>query len=1186
MSTKLTKFTSVLLSATTAMFVAGSALMPVAHAQTDLQSQINALLAQIAQLQSQLASQGGPVSSGACNFSRSLTVGMKGDDVTCLQNYLSAGGFLKVAATGYFGSLTKAAAAAWQAANGVSPAAGYFGSLSRAKYSSLAGSGTPTPTPTPTPGTGSGLTVRLASDQPAAGLFGESFSSRPFTKLVLTASSDGDVTVKALTVERTGQGNDAAFSGVAALDESGVRMGGSKTFGSDHRLRLTDTFVVKAGQSRTVTLAGDSDADQNDYNGQLVALSLVGVETNGAAVNASFPMSGATHTVNSTLAIGTVTLAIGSFDPGSGQTKEIGTNGFIFAGLRVSAGSAEDMLVKSVRWNQSGSAGSSDLKNVKVVFDGVTYDTTLSDDGKYYVAKFADGIKILKGFNKEMYIKGDIVDGSARTVDFDLYRYADLQVVGLTYGYGAEPSATNGADTDGDDGEFQATEPRFDSFQHHIGAGSIQVTVSNTVPAQNVSINLADQPLGAFDAIVKGEQVSVAQIIFRFGRWNGSSAANDTQDITGVKLVDANGKVVAGPADITASSPNLTFSDTVTFPVGTNTYTLKGKLSTDFASDDTVAASTTPSSNWSSVRGVTSGVSITPTPSSALAANTMTVKAGALRVSTQPTPVAQTIVSGLRQFTFAQFSFDATASGEDVRLNSAQVEYNFGQANSADDLTLCQLWDGSTALNTGGNAVNPSNSDSSGDDKSFTFDQSWILPKGTVKTLDLKCDTVSTTTSTNASTYNFTLEIPGDADDMVPTGSTSGQTVTETYNDTTGQAITLSNSGALSVALDSTSPSLKLASAGATDVTLAAYRFTATNEAVQVKQLAIVLGGTSSNTPQDLSKITFWDGSTKVGEAILSSDNATATLTGFVVPKDSDKILMVKGDLANIGVGLAGKPGHRVRVEYDGAAADSAGDATRGTGLSSGSTIYSTGSVTSSNGVHVFKAVPTVARIAIPSTKLINSTMPLYRFSVSAPSSGQGVGLYKFTFNIATSTSGVTTFAITTVQVRGYSDSGFSNAAYDNGGLLNSTTEGVTLIVGDTGRHEIYFDPTTVDGVNAAIQVPAGTTRYFELVGTVANMSATSSTVTVSLEGDAAYIKGTNLDMANSTDGDTFSGSNPAYAFATTAANVDIANETNDDFIWSDNATTTSGIATYDWVNGYRVNGLPDTNLTAEVLTP
>src|SRR3989338_6061219 len=97
MSNLTKKISSVVLSATTAIWLSGSAmLIPVAHAQStsDLQAQINALLAQIAALQTQLAaSQGGPSISVSCNFTRDLTVGSKGDEVKCLQQYLNKSGY-------------------------------------------------------------------------------------------------------------------------------------------------------------------------------------------------------------------------------------------------------------------------------------------------------------------------------------------------------------------------------------------------------------------------------------------------------------------------------------------------------------------------------------------------------------------------------------------------------------------------------------------------------------------------------------------------------------------------------------------------------------------------------------------------------------------------------------------------------------------------------------------------------------------------------------------------------------------------------------------------------------------------------------------------------------------------------------------------------------------------------------
>lgn len=104
----------------------------------ELQDQINALLAQIGSLQ------GGTTDASCYSFTRDLTIGSQGADVTALQAYMSRRGYFTVAPTGYFGPITASAVASWQSANGVMPASGYFGPISRAKYNSMC-STTPTP---------------------------------------------------------------------------------------------------------------------------------------------------------------------------------------------------------------------------------------------------------------------------------------------------------------------------------------------------------------------------------------------------------------------------------------------------------------------------------------------------------------------------------------------------------------------------------------------------------------------------------------------------------------------------------------------------------------------------------------------------------------------------------------------------------------------------------------------------------------------------------------------------------------------------------------------------------------------------------------------------------------------------------------------------------------------------------
>jgi len=75
----------------------------------------------------------GVAASPAFTFTRNLTVGSTGADVTALQTKLGVN-----PATGYFGAITKAAVIAYQTQNGITPAAGYVGPITLAKLNYVA----------------------------------------------------------------------------------------------------------------------------------------------------------------------------------------------------------------------------------------------------------------------------------------------------------------------------------------------------------------------------------------------------------------------------------------------------------------------------------------------------------------------------------------------------------------------------------------------------------------------------------------------------------------------------------------------------------------------------------------------------------------------------------------------------------------------------------------------------------------------------------------------------------------------------------------------------------------------------------------------------------------------------------------------------------------------------------------
>jgi peptidoglycan hydrolase-like protein with peptidoglycan-binding domain len=294
-----------------------------------------------------------------------------------LQVILNANGF-QVAASGagspgnestYFGSLTQSALGKWQASKGVTPPAGYFGPLTRAALASsgACGAGTGTGPVTPVPGTG--LSVS-AGAQPQNALAPQN-ARVPFTKFTLTAGSNGAVTVNGVVVERAGLGTDASFAGVVLIDDStGAQIGTQKTFNSNHQATVGETMTIPAGSSKTFTVAGIMQASNSTHAGEAPALAVVAVNTT-ATVSGSLPITGAYHTINATLSIGSVSTSTSSFDPGANQNKNIGDAAVRVSGIRLTANSSEDVKLHSIRWRQVGTASAADISNVMTYVDGV-----------------------------------------------------------------------------------------------------------------------------------------------------------------------------------------------------------------------------------------------------------------------------------------------------------------------------------------------------------------------------------------------------------------------------------------------------------------------------------------------------------------------------------------------------------------------------------------------------------------------------------------------------------------------------------------------------------------------------------------------------------------------------------------------------------------------------------------------
>jgi hypothetical protein len=204
-------------------------------------------------------------------------------------------------------------------------------------------------------------------------------------------------------------------------------------------------FTLQADEVATITVAANI-GELDDYDGQMPTFTIRSIETTSEV--RGLPVTGAAHTLVSGLTIGSMLFSRSVDDPAFNKTLYINDRNIIFSGIRVTAGSAESLILSGIAWEQNGSAGSTDINNVTVEVNGQSFPTEV--EGREYAATFGDGIRIQKGMSISVLIKGDITgSGSGRTVRFDLAGPDDVTARGQLYGFYVEGSPESHTDTSG-----------------------------------------------------------------------------------------------------------------------------------------------------------------------------------------------------------------------------------------------------------------------------------------------------------------------------------------------------------------------------------------------------------------------------------------------------------------------------------------------------------------------------------------------------------------------------------------------------------------------------------------------------------------------------------------------------------------------------------------------------------------
>lgn len=977
------------------------------------------------------------------------------------------------------------------------------------------------------------VTVSLANDTPAAGIAYKNATHVPFTKVKLTAGNQA-ATVDSLVIGRSGvPASDATFTGVNVMKDGALVGSSYKSLNSDHEATFTEDIVIPANTSVYITLVGKMADFAATYQGEMPKLSLESVNLlGGGSVSGSLPVTGNSMMTNASITIGTLTVSespdLGTLD------EEVGTADVEFLNVKLANDSSSaDLRVDSIRFNNVGSAGDSDVDNLELVVDGNVIAT--AEMVSNYVTFSNLATTITDGKNETFQLRGDIIGGSGRNLDFDVKRADDIMAYDTLNGTYVTPSAAI-------DGGRTVS----------ISRGTLNVSKTNTVQATNIAEDTRDLELGSWNFKVAGEPITISTIKFDVDVTGTVSSS----DFTNLKLVKADGTSLTGSTDASDGSTSVkdgsvTFSDSFTLPIGDNDIKMIGNLSADAANNDTVqfavdftSAATTNLDATGDVTGDAITINAYAFPNAEVDANLLTVKDLAMSATSLSNPAAQTIAAGKTDHLYSTIRFDATDSSEDVKVTNFEFQIDVNATAKTNELQNITFVVGSQTLSVTKNGTKSAANTDEEISVSLSGTDQFVVAKGTAVNMLVYADLSAG--ATQGGTHR--IDISSTNTNVISAqGSTSGNTVDVAEGTARANSMTVGAAGGqVEVSLDANNPNSALIASGA-EVELAKFKFYATStEDVEIDYLYLtqVVTDTASSSYLDYDYIWFEnEAGTEIAGTRMSPTSTKPKIDfgndAFVVGStDTDgAVLSLKAQLATIGTGYNGTAAHYVGYKIDTAADVVAkGDLT-----GSASYEYLSGTV-AGNTHYMYKGYPVFARTNL-TNNLTNGTNDLFKFTVSAVNND--IALYGFTFDVATTGVDVTNFYV-------YDVTGTEKQINDTAG-----TPTVTGFVWQT----VGSDWTT-NYASREITVAKNSTRTFLVRANVTGASSGDS-VSVKMAGDLTHLAGATL-MA-------------------TAANVDA--DLHDDFIWTDKSLGSHAYTTADWTNGYLVEGLPGTSSTAQVIS-
>lgn len=880
------------------------------------------------------------------------------------------------------------------------------------------------PTATTSVPTASGsYSAMLASDNPAAGTLVAAQATADLAHFTLNGSG----TVTSLKFKRIGVSGDTTLSNVYLFEGSN---------------RLTDAASVSSGY---ITFAGlnwpvsgsRSFSVKSDIltgtAGQTIGVQLVAV--NGTDL--SVMPSGNIHTVaTATLTTVAIASASGTFtDPGTDITVWQGT---------VTVGS-RDVTFNRLALRQIGSISSADIKNFRLMVDGVQVASVASLDSNGYVT-FAPA-SALKSGSRTVRVMADVVGGSSRTVQLSLRGAYDLSTTDSQYGVNVLATGT-----------FP-----FGPSASTVASGTLSVVKASNSPSDNVVAGASDVSVGKWTFTAYGETVKVETLTVGIDT-NGTDANNSFRNVR--VLVD--GSQVGSTTSVAAvnsyaSGTSFTTNFFVT-PGTPRTVEVRSDMYDD-TSTDLIGAGTTTSAQFALVAGSSNAVpqvSLTPisVPTASVAANALTIATGSMSLAASPTYPAQTITAPQTAYKIGSFILSGNSS-EAININTLTLDMTVTD-NSANSITASVADVTDVYIKYGSSQTSVKSTLSA---TGNTYSISTVLPVNGSMQFDVYGNLGSDISATD--TVLSKLLVSG-------TTALSGQSSSTNSGSTLNGQLLTDAAGSITATADASTPIAALVDDSGT-VTSAAFKIAAVTDSYTVTDITLTLGSATAVSTVTLKA----NGVAVVGGSKPAATSLTYSGLNIPVAANTNVVLTVELTMSPIGVGAGSTDSSLLTTLTAFTARNSAGTSAAGTE-----------SDPAGNAMYAYKAIPTVSAVALPTSSLAGGEMVIAKFTVS--SGGTGTIAWKQVMLEITKSAAPTLSAATLYN----SD---TQAQITAASVYQNGTAGVaTTCVADNTFCELLI---TV-GTNAdddTVEVVSGAKTY-EIRSTIGGTLASGNSVSVKLD--------------------------------------------------------------------------------------